>query len=50
MDYERKLVKKTLPPRLFFLQSLVDGAFGGVVGGSCCGFCLILHVESDGNR
>jgi hypothetical protein len=45
MDIERKTVKKTLPPRLFFVGGSWVESLGGFLGGSRCGFCLILHVE-----
>jgi hypothetical protein len=48
MDYEVKTVKKTLPPRLFFLGGAVDGFLPRVFCWVIRGFCLVLYVELRG--
>jgi hypothetical protein len=48
MVFEVKTVKKTLPPRLFFVGGSWVEALVGVLVGSRCGFCLNLHVNCHG--
>jgi hypothetical protein len=45
MDNELKTVKKALPPRLFFVWSVVYAVFVGACFGLLGGFCLVLYVE-----
>jgi hypothetical protein len=44
-----KASKTPYPPGVFFLGGSVVAAFIRVLFGSCCGFCAVLYVESDGN-